>query len=79
MGLLFVKLFEQSIYFLEKAVSFLPNDPTLNDHLGDAYWKSGRFEEAKSQWERVLIIDPKFKTKDIVKKNRIWDISNETF
>ena len=51
-----------------KAVSFLPNDPTLNDHLGDAYWKSGRFEEAKSQWERVLIIDPKFKTKDIVKK-----------
>ena len=60
--------FEQSIYFLEKAVSFLPNDPTLNDHLGDAYWKSGRYDEAKSQWKRVLIIDPKFKTKEIVKK-----------
>ena len=59
---------EQSIYFLEKAVSILPNDATLNDHLGDAYWKSGRNDEAKSQWKRVLIIDPKFKTKEIVKK-----------
>ena len=63
--------FEQSVYFLEKAV-FLPNDPTLNDHLGDAYWKSGRYDEAQSQWKRVLIIDPDFKTKNIVRKNRIW-------
>jgi tetratricopeptide (TPR) repeat protein len=59
---------EKSIYFLEKAVSFLPGDATLNDHLGDAYWKAGRFSEAQSQWKRVLIIDPEFKNKEIVKK-----------
>ena len=59
---------DKSIYFLEKAVSFLPGDATLNDHLGDAYWKAGRFSEAQSQWKRVLIIDPEFKNKEVVKK-----------
>ncbi len=57
---------EQSIFFLEKAVSILPDDATLNDHLGDAYWKAGRKNEAMSQWKRVLILDPKFKKKEII-------------
>ena len=35
-------VFEKSIFYLEKAVSIMPNDATLNDHLGDAYWKHGR-------------------------------------
>ena len=42
----------------------MPNDATLNDHLGDAYWKSGRRKEASSQWKRVLIIEPNFKNKE---------------
>ena len=57
--------------FLKKAVSFLPNDPTLNDHLGDAYWKSGRYDEAQSQWKRVLIIDPDFKQKILEEKKKM--------
>ncbi len=57
---------DESINFLEKAVSLLPNDATLNDHLGDAYWKAGRRNEARSQWKRVLILDPKFKKKKII-------------
>ena len=61
-------IFDKSVFYLEKAVSLMPNDATLNDHLGDAYWKSGRKKEAQSQWERVLIIDPKFKHKEIIKK-----------
>ena len=34
----------------------MPNDATLNDHLGDAYWKSGR---KKKQYPsaKVLIIN----------------------
>ena len=44
----------------------MPNDATLNDHLGDAYWKSGRKEEAISQWKRVLIIKPEYKQSEIV-------------
>ena len=47
----------------------MPNDATLNDHLGDAYWKSGRKQEANSQWKRVLIIDLILKIKrKILKK-----------
>ena len=57
---------DKSIFFLEKAVSILPDDATLNDHLGDAYWKAGRQSEAKSQWKRVLILDPQFKKKNII-------------
>ncbi len=59
---------EKSVFYLEKAVSLLPNDATLNDHLGDAYWKIGRKKEAISQWKRVLIFDPNFKKKEIIKK-----------
>ncbi|MCF8502258.1 MAG: hypothetical protein K9H11_17465, partial [Rhodospirillum sp.] len=29
-------------------------DPTINDHLGDAYWMVGRRLEARYQWERAL-------------------------
>ena len=57
-----------SIFFLEKAVSLLPNDATLNDHLGDAYWKMGRRNEAISQWERVLIFKPNFKKRKIIEE-----------
>ena len=57
-----------SSIFLEKAVSILPDDATLNDHLGDAYWKANRKEEALSQWRRVLILDPDFKEKSIINK-----------
>ena len=62
---------EKSVFYLEKAVSLLPNDATLNDHLGDAYWKTGRKKEAISQWKRVLIFDPDFKKKEIIKKKII--------
>ncbi|MEO1380788.1 MAG: hypothetical protein AAFU69_10635, partial [Pseudomonadota bacterium] len=31
-----------------------PRDPTINDHLGDAYWRVGRKLEAVHQWSRVL-------------------------
>jgi predicted negative regulator of RcsB-dependent stress response len=57
-----------SVYYLEKAVSIMPSDATLNDHLGDAYWKSERKKEAISQWKKILIIDPEFKNIETVKK-----------
>ena len=63
------KNFQQSIYHLEKAVSLLPDDATLNDHLGDAYWMSGRKLEAKSQWKKVLLLDPNYKEIKELKKN----------
>ena len=38
---------------LEQAVALMPYDPTINDHLGDAYWQVGRKMEARFQWKRA--------------------------
>ena len=35
-----------------------PDDPTLNDHLGDALWRVGRETEAKFQWDQALTLKP---------------------
>ena len=44
--------------YLEKAIELVPEDPTINDHLGDAYWRNGRLIEARYQWRRALQFGP---------------------
>jgi Flp pilus assembly protein TadD len=39
---------------LEAAVLLVPGDPTVNNHLGDALWKTGRKLEARYQWNHAL-------------------------
>jgi Flp pilus assembly protein TadD len=34
-----------------------PNDPEINDHLGDAYWRAGRKLEARFQWNVASSVD----------------------
>ena len=46
--------YENSLKFLEAAITQMPYDPTVNDHLGDVYWRLGRRTEAKYQWRRAL-------------------------
>ena len=43
---------------LEHAVELLPEDATINGHLGDAYWAAGRRQEALFQWRRALNLNP---------------------
>ena len=43
---------------LERAVELRPEDPTITDHLGDAYWRAGRKNEATFQWQRVKTMQP---------------------
>jgi len=50
--------YEAAVETLEKAVYLEPGDPTLNDHLGDAYWKVGREREARFQWDHALGLGP---------------------
>jgi tetratricopeptide (TPR) repeat protein len=47
-----------SVRTLEKAVELVPEDPTVNGHLGDAYWRAGRRLEALYQWRRALTLNP---------------------
>ena len=43
---------------LERAVELKPEDPTINDHLGDAYWRVGRALEARFQWSHAKDLNP---------------------
>jgi Flp pilus assembly protein TadD len=49
--------YEKAAQSLEKAVEASPADGTINEHLGDVYWKVGRKNEARFQWERALSLD----------------------
>ncbi|MGR4001019.1 MAG: tetratricopeptide repeat protein [Alphaproteobacteria bacterium] len=59
LGWVYYKLssFDLATRYLEAASSYLPGDAVVNDHLGDAYWRSGRFREARIQWRRALEAD----------------------
>ncbi len=50
--------YAKAVELLELAVGLSPADPEINDHLGDAYWRVGRRDEAGFQWNRVLSLDP---------------------
>ena len=50
--------YDDAVRELERAVELKPADPTINDHLGDAYWRVGRELEATFQWKRALSNDP---------------------
>ena len=44
--------------YLERAIDLKPEDPTINDHLGDAYWRVGRTLEARFQWAHARDLKP---------------------
>lgn len=50
--------FKGAVELFERAIQLLPDDVTINDHLGDAYWRVGRQVEARFQWERALAAKP---------------------
>ena len=50
--------YENAVKYLEQAVELKPEDPTINDHLGDAYWRIGRRLEATFQWAHARDLKP---------------------
>ncbi|MFN3522332.1 MAG: tetratricopeptide repeat protein [Phenylobacterium sp.] len=50
--------YAKAVELLEEAVELEAGDPEINNHLGDAYWRVGRRDEAEFQWRRVLTLDP---------------------
>jgi tetratricopeptide (TPR) repeat protein len=55
--------YDQAVNRLERAVVLSPADADVNNHLGDAYWRTNRQLEARFQWQRVLSLDPDAKTR----------------
>ena len=50
--------YEDAVKNLERAIDLKPEDPTINDHLGDAYWRVGRTLEARFQWAHARDLKP---------------------
>lgn len=50
--------FEAAVGYLERAAELRAHDPIINRHLGDAYWRAGRRNEARFQWNRALWLGP---------------------
>ncbi len=50
--------YEEAVKDLERAVELKPIDPTINDHLGDAYGRVGRTLEARFQWSHAKDLKP---------------------
>jgi len=55
--------FGEAVATLEKANALDPNDPTVTEHLGDAYWQVGRRLDARFRWRAALDLDPEAKQK----------------
>jgi len=47
--------YSRAIPLLERAVQLEPGEPTINEHLGDAYWQVGRRLEARYAWRAALV------------------------
>jgi len=50
---------------IQKALAFMKDDPTITDHLGDAFAALGDVDHAVRYWKRSFMIDP---TKEAVAK-----------
>ncbi len=46
---------ERAVTYLETALQGQPQDPTINEHLGDAYWSVGREFEARYAWQSAKL------------------------
>ncbi len=42
--------FDEAVTLLERAAKASGNDLDINEHLGDAYWRSGRLRDARYAW-----------------------------
>ena len=60
--------FDEAVPILERAVRLRPNDATINDHLGDAYWRVQRKLEAIYQWKRAITMNPDSELKEKIQQ-----------
>lgn len=69
--------YAQAVETLEQAVDTEPGSATINNHLGDAYWRVGRQREAGFQWQRVLVLDADAETRAEVERKLVEGLRDE--
>jgi len=57
--------YSEAVVQLERAVNLTGSDPTITEHLGDAYRKIGKARDARHQYEDALV---KAKTPDQIQR-----------
>lgn len=60
-----IGMYQEAVTYLEKASEIEPGNALVSNHLGDAYWMTGRKVEAAFQWEHVLVLDEDIEEVDI--------------
>ncbi len=48
--------YDRAVTTLEQAAIAEPTEPTIAEHLGDAYWRAGRRVAARYSWRAALLI-----------------------
>jgi tetratricopeptide (TPR) repeat protein len=47
-------LYAKALAELNKAIEEVPDDPVIQEHLGDIYFRLSRIHEAEAAWEKSL-------------------------
>ena len=54
---------------LKKAAIFVNHDPDIHDHLGDLYFKTKRYEEARNEWNKSIQLSTEQEDINRIKQN----------
>ncbi len=46
--------YDKALAVQREAVGLVPNDPVMHEHMGDILWKSGRADDARSNWKEAI-------------------------
>jgi tetratricopeptide (TPR) repeat protein len=60
--------YDEAAKTLNVAVLLVPSDPTINDHLGDALWRSGKKIAARFQWNHAITFSSNDDDKSVIER-----------
>jgi len=46
--------YDKAVAVQREAINHVPDDPVMQEHLGDMLWKSGKTDEARSTWKNAI-------------------------
>jgi Flp pilus assembly protein TadD len=46
--------YDKAVAVQNKAISYVPDDPVMHEHLGDMLWKSGKTDKARATWKDAI-------------------------
>jgi len=59
--------YDKALAVQREAITHVPNDPIMHEHLGDILWRTGKTDEARSTWKDAIKLGHE-NTRDIQKK-----------